>query len=142
MVGMFGLLPLGHMADRVGRKPVLLGGVIVGGLASIVIVASDSYAIIVLGTFLVGAGWSGVNVAATVLLADTSLPEERGRVIGANDTFAALAHVSMPLLGGLLAEATSLQVVAVAALGAIDHTRWPSRMYGATVEGASPGIPL
>src|SRR6185503_19549781 len=117
VVGMFGLsLPLGHLADRIGRKPVLLGGVIVGGLASIVIVASDSYAIIVLGTFLVGAGWSGVNVAATVLLADTSVPEERGRVIGANDTFAALAHVTMPLLGGLLAEATSLPVVAVAAL--------------------------
>ena len=117
VVGMFGLsLPFGRLADRVGRRPVLLTGVIVGGLAAVVIVASSSYVIILLGTFLVGVGWSAVNVAATVLLADTSTPEERGRVIGANDTFAALAHVSMPLLGGLLAEATSLQVVAVAAL--------------------------
>jgi MFS family permease len=117
VVGMFGLsLPFGRFADRFGRRPVLLGGVITGGLASVVIVASSSYVIIVLGTFLVGVGWSAVNVAATVLLADTSVPAERGRVIGANDTFAALAHVSMPLLGGLLAEATSLEVVAVAAL--------------------------
>jgi MFS family permease len=117
VVGMYGLsLPFGRAADRFGRKPVLLTGVIVGGLASVVIVASGSYFIIVLGTFLVGVGWSAVNVAATVLLADTSTPEERGRVIGANDTFAAMAHVSMPLLGGLLASATSLQVVAVAAL--------------------------
>ena len=117
VVGMYGLsLPFGRLADRFGRRPVLLAGVIIGGLASVVIVASSVYFIIVLGTFLVGVGWSAVNVAATVLLADTSTPEERGRVIGANDTFAALAHVSMPLLGGLLAQATSLHVVAVAAL--------------------------
>jgi predicted MFS family arabinose efflux permease len=117
VLGMFGpSLPLGRLADRFGRKPVLLGGVVVGAIASVVVVMSSMYWLIVLGTFLVGVGWSGVNVGATVLLADTTTAYERGRVIGANDTFAGLAQVTMPLLGGAIAEVFSLQAVGLAAL--------------------------
>ena len=117
VVGMFGLsLPLGWLADRIGRKPVMLGGVIVGGISSVVIVASSDYWIVVLGSALVGVGWAGVNVAATVLLSDIAPASERGRVIGSNDTFASLAHVSMPIAGGLLAQAFGLQCVGWTAL--------------------------
>ena len=112
VVGMFGLsLPLGWLADRAGRKPVMLGGVIVGGISSVVIVASSDYWVVVLGSALVGVGWAGVNVAATALLSDIAPAAERGRVIGSNDTFASLAHVSMPIAGGLLAQAFGLQCV-------------------------------
>lgn len=117
VVGMFGLsLPLGKAADRFGRRPVLLGGVLVAGVASVVVVSTSAYWLIVLGTFLVGVGWSGVNVGGTALLADTTRAGERGRVIGANDTFASLAQVSLPLLGGAMAEGFGLQSVGVAAL--------------------------
>lgn len=112
VAGMFGLsLPLGRLADRVGRRRVMLGGVAVGGLSSVVVVASSEYWVILTGICLVGIAWSGVNVAATVLLADTTPAAERGRVIGSNDTFASLAHMSMPLAGGALAEAFGLPFV-------------------------------
>jgi fucose permease len=116
VVGMFGLaMPLGRLADRLGRRPVLLGGVLVGAVASLVTVASGSYWVIVLGIFLVGLGWSAVTVTATALLADTSPVSERGRVIGSNDTFSGLSSVLMPVLGGLAAEAFGLQAVGAAA---------------------------
>jgi MFS family permease len=117
VVGMFGLsLPLGRLADRIGRKPVMLTGVIVGGVSSVVVVAGGDYLLSLLGIWLVGVGWSGVNVAATVLLADTTPSAERGRVIGSNDTFASIAHVSMPLLGGAMAQAFGLPTVGFAVL--------------------------
>jgi MFS family permease len=122
VMGMFGLsIPLGRLADRIGRKPVMMGGVVVAGVGSLMIVATDAYWIITLGTVLVGIGWSAATVAATALIADTSSPAERGRAIGANDTFAAASGIVLPLLGGPIAEVFGLVTVGVvgAALTAI-----------------------
>lgn len=122
VAGMFGLsIPLGRLADRWGRRPVMLAGVVMGAISAMVVVSSADYWTIVAGITLVGIAWSGVNVSATVLLADTTPASERGRVIGANDTFASLAHVTMPLIGGAMAEAFGLPFVGlvVVALSAI-----------------------
>jgi len=94
----------------------MLGGVLMGGVAAMVVVWSSVYWLNVLGTFLVGVGWSGVNVGGTALLADTSRAAERGRVIGANDTFASLAQVTLPLIAGAAAERFGLESVGMAAL--------------------------
>lgn len=115
VAGMFGLsIPLGRLADRLGRKPVMLAGVALGGLSAVVVVTSPDYWTIVAGITLVGIAWSAVNVSATGLLADVTPVAERGRIIGANDTFASLAHVTWPLLGGAMAEAFGLAAVGFA----------------------------
>lgn len=109
VVGMFGFsLPLGRLADRAGRRFVLLMGLLLAGAGSLLVPTSAHYWVITAGTFLVGLGWSGVNVAATAVLADTSAPLERGRVIGTNDTFTAVAGVALPLMGGPIVELLGL----------------------------------
>ncbi len=112
VMGMFGLsLPLGQLADKVGRRNVMLLGLVLASAGSWFVVATPVYIVITTGTFLVGLGWSCVNIAATALYADTTSPGERGRVIGANDTFTAAAAISMPIVGGVVVEYLGYQIL-------------------------------
>jgi MFS family permease len=114
VLGMFGFsIPLGRLADRVGRKPLLGAGLAVEAAGAILVPTTGSYLVITLGLFLVGIGWSAVNVSSTVLLADTTSPEERGRAIGAGDTFAGVSSIVMPLIGGFVVDMSGLMAIGV-----------------------------
>ena len=116
VIGMFGFsLPLGWLADRAGRRTVLLAGLVVLAAGAILVPVSDEYWLATLGTFLVGVGWSGASVAASALIADTTEPALRGRAIGLNDSFAAAGAIAFPLLGGPLAAAFGLMTAGVVA---------------------------
>ena len=111
--GMFGFsLPLGRLADRVGRRPVMLLGLLISAVGALLVPVTSGYWIIVAGTFLVGVGWSAVSVAATAVIADTTTAVERGRAVGANDTVSAAAAIALPLLAG-----PAVEVFGLAALG-------------------------
>ena len=114
IIGMFGLsLPLGRLADRVGRRNVMLLGLALAGVGGMLVPTSPHYWVVTTGTFLVGLGWSCGNVAGVALLADTTPPLARGRVIGLNDSIAGAASISLPLLAGPLVEAAGLPSLAV-----------------------------
>ena len=100
-IGMFGFsIPEGWLADRVGRRAVMLAGVLIAGVGTPMLVTTGDYWIITVGFFLVGLGWSCVNVAGTALLADVSSPRERGRAIGASETFSGGANIVLALAAG------------------------------------------
>ena len=112
VVGMFGLsLPLGRLTDVVGRRAVMLVGLALGVGGSVLIPSSNEYWSVTAGIFLVGVGWSCVNVAATALLVDTTLPTERGRAIGTNDTIASASAIALPLMAGPMVDLFGLQVL-------------------------------
>lgn len=114
VMGMFGLsLPLGKLTDRFGRRNLLLVGVIITAVGSVLVPASPDYWIITAGTFMVGVGWSCVNVAATTVIADMTGATERGRAIGTNDTFSNASAVVLPLIGGPMVELFGLQSIGV-----------------------------
>lgn len=101
--GMYALaLFLGRLADRVGRKKVLIGAGLISGIGSLLTPARPDFFIITAGIFLVGLGWSGATVATTALIADVTAPLRRGQVVGANDTFMAIAALTFPFVGGVL----------------------------------------
>jgi MFS family permease len=113
VMGMYGFsLPLGRLADRLGRRSILLSATVIACAGSCLVSVSAGYVAVTFGTFLVGVGWSCMNVAAVAVLADTSRPTERGRVIGVNDTFSALSSVAMPLIGGPLVAIAGMGVLA------------------------------
>jgi cation diffusion facilitator family transporter len=118
VIGMFGLsLPLGHLADRVGRRNVMLGGTVAAGAGSVCVSLSSAYWVVTAGTFLVGLGWSCMNIAVVALFADTTQPQERGRVLGVNDALTATASIGLPLLAGPLVALAGLESLAVASVG-------------------------
>lgn len=117
VVGMFGFsIPLGRLSDRVGRRNVMLAGNAVIALGSILVPTSPDYLVITTGTFLVGLGWSCVNVASSALITEVVAPAERGRAIGVSDTISQASTIALPLLGGLLVELAGLPALAVLAL--------------------------
>jgi len=105
VAGMYGLsMPIGKIADVIGRKRVLFSGVILSTFGTVLVALTASYPLIVLGLFLVGLGWCCGNVTTAALVADTTPPDIRGRAMGANTSFSAAASVAAPLLGGVLVQ--------------------------------------
>ena len=118
VIGMFGFsLPLGWLADRVGRRALMLLGLLLLALGAVLVPVTPHYAVIVTGTFLVGLGWSAASVAATAVIADTTDAEERGRAIGANDTVSAAAAMALPLLAGPAVEFLGLASLGILGAG-------------------------
>jgi len=118
VIGMFGFsLPWGWLADRVGRRAVMVLGFVFLGAGAVLVAATVRYWTIVTGTFMVGVGWSAATVAATAVIADVTRPFERGRAIGANDTAGAAAAVALPLLAGPAVEFFGISALGVLGAG-------------------------
>ncbi|MBI2954935.1 MAG: MFS transporter [Chloroflexi bacterium] len=118
VLGMFAFsLPLGKLSDAVGRRSVLAAGAVITILGALLVPASPDYWVITLGTFLVGLGWSCINVASTAVIADTTRPHERGRAIGVNDVFSSASGIVLPMVAGPLVDNFSLNSIGI--LGAL-----------------------
>ncbi|HLH26541.1 MAG TPA: MFS transporter [Chloroflexota bacterium] len=114
IIGMYGFsLPLGRLADAVGRRNVMLLGLVAAATGGTLVPTAAEYWIVTAGTFLVGFGWSCGNVAIVALIADTTPPLARGRAVGVNDMIAGSASISLPVLAGPLVELAGLPSLAV-----------------------------
>jgi MFS family permease len=117
---MFGFsIPIGRLSDRFGRRNTMLLGNVVLAVGSILVPTSPEYAVITAGTFLVGVGWSCVNVASSALITEVVTPAERGRAIGFTDTISQASTIVLPLVGGPIAAHIGLPALAVLALAVL-----------------------
>ncbi len=101
-------MPSGQISDKWGRKPALaIGGLLSAG-GNIWSVLAESYPEFLIARFVAGAGAGMVVTTGSVVLADITTPERRGRMIAIyQGTFIFAVGVG-PLPGGLLAEAYGL----------------------------------
>lgn len=114
--GMFAFtIPIGWLADRIGRERVMYPGVAITLIGAILVTFMGDYASVTLGTFLVGLGWAAANVASTALIADHVETAQRGRAIGVNDSGAGAMTVLAAAATGPLVECTSLPAAGIAA---------------------------
>jgi len=114
--GMFAFtIPIGWLADRIGRERVMYPGVAITLVGAILVTFFGDYWVVTLGTFLVGLGWSAANVASTALIADHAETVIRGRAIGVSDSCAGAMTVLAASVTGPLVECSSLPAAGVAA---------------------------
>jgi len=84
-IGIYGLtqaalqIPLGLLSDKIGRKPVILGGLFVFALGSVVAATADSLLWITIGRAMQGLG--AVASAVMALAADLTREEHRMKVM-------------------------------------------------------------
>ncbi len=118
VIGMFAFsLPLGRLSDKISRRTVLATGAVITIVGTLLVPTSPEFWVITLGGFLVGLGWSCINIAATAVIADTTRPNERGRAIGVNDGVCAASGIILPFLAGPMADRFGL--ISVGVLGAL-----------------------
>ena len=114
--GMFGpSIPLGRLADRIGPRSVLVGGLILEAIGVATAVATGEHFWVTVGIFLVGVGWCGTSVASTAAIVDATPPFARGRAVGLVDSVAAVG-VIFPLSVGVIAEFWGVQTAGAVAM--------------------------
>lgn len=116
-LGIYGLsqallqIPLGWLSDRLGRKPIIIGGLIVFGLGSLLAASADSVAGIVLGRALQGAGAIASTVMA--LVADLTSAQQRTKAMALVGMSIGLSFALALVIGPLVASVGGLAGVFV-----------------------------
>jgi benzoate transport len=90
-IGAFFLAPL---ADRVGRRPLVVWCLVLCGAGMVLAVVSPSYTVLLVARLMTGLGIGGVSAGLPVLLAEYSPQRRRGTVIA--------VYAAGPSLGGIV----------------------------------------
>lgn len=95
--------PFGLLADRYGRRRVLVPALLVFGAAGTLVAVTDAFLFIIALRVVQGTAAAGVIVLTTTIVGDTFEGVQRNAVLGLNFGALGLAAAVYPLVGGLLA---------------------------------------
>lgn len=109
-------LVAGPLADRFGRQPVILGGIVTYGVASAICLAAPTIEVLIAGRLLQAIGACSALVGARGLVRDLFAPTEGARMLAGAATIMSFAPLLGPVLGAALFEAFGWRS-AFAALG-------------------------
>ena len=93
----------GALADRVGPRPVITGGLLGFAAVSFAGVVWSAPVAVILVRFGQGAAASAFSPAASAAVARLASPERRGRAFGRYGSWKSLGYVGGPILGAALA---------------------------------------
>ncbi len=126
-----GQLVTGGLSDRIGRKPLIAGGMLVQAAALGLIAATEGFAIWAAGAALLGVGTAMVYPTLLAAIGDVAHPSWRARSVGIYRLWRDGGFAVGALLAGVLADAFDIEVAiwAIAALTAASGLVVLVRMY-------------
>ncbi len=126
-----GQLYTGGLSDRVGRKPLIVGGMLTQAVAIAWIAATGNFTSWALGAMALGAGTAMVYPTLLAAIGDVAHPAWRARSVGIYRLWRDGGFAIGALLAGILADLISIPaaIFAVAALTALSGLVVAARMY-------------
>jgi DHA1 family bicyclomycin/chloramphenicol resistance-like MFS transporter len=97
-----GMLLYGPLSDSFGRRPVLLGGIVMFALASVACTLSFSIDSLVLFRFVQALGAGAASVLARAIARDAHEPTDAARVLSMLAIVTSIGPLLAPLIGGQL----------------------------------------
>ncbi len=103
-----GVVPSGYLADRFGRKRLLVASLIVYSLLTVAAGFAPGWQSVLVLRFMAGVGLGAMFPLPYTLLAELSPKRVRGRVAGILDAFLSVGYFAAPLLGGWIMATSGL----------------------------------
>ncbi len=125
-----GQLFTGAWSDRVGRKPLIVAGMVLQGAALALVAATTGFAAWAAAAVLIGAGTALVYPTLIAAVGDVAHPNWRATAVGVYRLWRDAGYVVGALLGGVVADLFDLRtaVMVVAGLSVISGLVVASRM--------------
>jgi MFS family permease len=126
-----GQLLTGPLSDRLGRKPLITGGMLVQAVALAVTALADSFAPWAASAILLGAGTAMVYPTLLAAISDVAHPSWRATAVGDYRLWRDTGFAIGALLAGLVADLAGLEAAmwVIAALSAASGLLVAVRMY-------------
>ncbi|MDF1590927.1 MAG: MFS transporter [Desulfobacterales bacterium] len=109
MVAMISIFVSGHLADRYGRKAVLMPAVIVSALAAAALLLPEGLNPLLIACILVGTG-AIINSMPNILITDIASPGSVGKLIGINRIFADSGYLVGSVSVGMILDSFGFSV--------------------------------
>lgn len=117
IVTLFATIPMGIVADRVGRKPMIVSGKIIHASAAILVIFSGSLWPLLLVMTMRGFGRAVSNPSITAMFSGLVPVSKRGRGMGIFNIFQNVGLVVGATVGGFLYEFSSSEAPFIACAG-------------------------
>ncbi|MGI9023227.1 MAG: MFS transporter [Acidimicrobiales bacterium] len=120
----------GAWSDRVGRKPLIVAGMVLQGVALALVAATTGFAIWAVGAVLIGVGTALVYPTLIAAVGDVAHPAWRATAVGVYRLWRDSGYIVGALLGGVVADVVNLRaaVTVVAVLSVISGLVVAGRM--------------
>ena len=108
----------GAWSDRIGRKPLIAGGMIAQGIALLALISANDFSWWVTCGVVLGVGTAMVYPTLLASIGDIAHPSWRGSAVGVYRLWRDLGYAAGALLAGALADALGMRW-SIAAIGAL-----------------------
>jgi len=112
-----GQIVLGPLTDRLGRKPVMITGLVLFGLASLLCAFASSIEMLLVSRFLHGLAGASGPVISRAIVRDSFDGTKAASLFGYLAAIMAIVPMVAPILGGILHEAFGWQSIFLAMVG-------------------------
>jgi len=111
------LMPLyGRLGDGLGKRRLLLGGVVLFAAGTVFLASVRTFPLILLARAVQGAGAASVNPLAMAMIIELIRPQRRGKALGTWNSSGPIAGLLGPLIAGAIIDALGWRSILVPAL--------------------------